>query len=302
MLSTLPVALTRTAFIELVRNLSVYEKAGNRAVHKPLLTLMALAHVQAGKGPKLLFPEIESRLHELIKEFGNTSITNAGTAHYPFWYLQNNGYWEVESADALLRRKGKGEPGLKTMRMSGARAGFTQQAYALLVEEPDLIQVLANVLLDEFPSTLRLDVILAVGLDGDFVVLASKRCAKIRDQVLRAYSYACVVCGFDGRMWKNPVGLEAAHIRWVHFGGPNQVSNGLCLCSLHHKIFDLGVLTIDSQSWQLVISSALNGLGSGVKALHELHGSKIRTPAMHGDFPLASHLEWHKKQVFRSEA
>ncbi|WP_426087902.1 phosphorothioated DNA-binding restriction endonuclease [Janthinobacterium sp. PSPC1-1] len=302
MLSTLPVALTRTAFVELVRNLNVYEKSGNRAVHKPLLTLLALAHVQAGKGPKLLFPEIESKLHDLIKEFGNTSVTSAGTAHYPFWYLQNDGYWEVERADVLPSRKGKGEPGLKTMRVSGARAGFTRQAYALLIEQPDLIQDLANVLLDAFPDTLRLDVILAVGLDGDFIVPASKRCGKFRDKVLRAYSYACVVCGFDGRMWKNSVGLEAAHIRWVHFGGPNHVSNGLCLCSLHHKIFDLGVLTIDSQSWQLVISGALNGLGPGVKALHDLHGSKIRTPPMEGDLPLAAHLEWHRKQVFRSGA
>lgn len=175
MLSTLPVALTRAAFIELVGNLKVYEKSGNRAVHKPLLTLLALAHVQAGKGPKLIFPEIELKLHDLIKEFGNTSVTSAGTAHYPFWYLKNDGYWEVERADVFPSRKGKGEPGLKTMRVSGARAGFTRQAYALLIEQPDLIQDLANVLLDTFPGTLRLDVILAVGLDGDFIVPASQR-------------------------------------------------------------------------------------------------------------------------------
>lgn len=295
-----PSILTRQLLVGMIKNLGVYKKSGHRAIHKPLLTLIALAHVQAGKGPKLLFPEIEQKLHELIKEFGNTSNTYSGTAHYPFWYLQNDGYWEVENAESLLPRKGKREPSLRTLRAANARAGFTQQAYSLLISKPDLIQEMANILLEEFPSTLRLDVILAVGLNGDFNIPASKRCPQFRDKVLRAYSYACVICGFDGRVWKNPVGLEAAHIRWVHFGGPNEVSNGLCLCSLHHKIFDLGVLTIDAKTLQLVVSGALNGLGSGVKELHLLHGSRIRTPPIENEAPLAAHLTWHRTQVFRS--
>ncbi|GAA3773075.1 hypothetical protein GCM10022403_005280 [Streptomyces coacervatus] len=41
-----------------------------------------------------------------------------------------------------------------------------------------------------------------------------------------------------------PVGLEAAHVRWWACDGPDDVDNGLCLCSLHHKLFDKGVLGI----------------------------------------------------------
>ncbi|MBT3074843.1 HNH endonuclease [Streptomyces sp. COG21] len=41
---------------------------------------------------------------------------------------------------------------------------------------------------------------------------------------------------------RRPVGLEAAHVRWWSHDGPDEVDNGLCLCSLHHKLFDRGVL------------------------------------------------------------
>lgn len=38
------------------------------------------------------------------------------------------------------------------------------------------------------------------------------------------------------------MGLEAAHVQWHSQNGSDDVSNGLALCSLHHTLFDLGVL------------------------------------------------------------
>src|SRR4030095_7862418 len=40
------------------------------------------------------------------------------------------------------------------------------------------------------------------------------------EEVLRAYAYACAVCGFDGALGRNPVDIEAAHIRWHSPPGP----------------------------------------------------------------------------------
>jgi putative restriction endonuclease len=31
-------------------------------------------------------------------------------------------------------------------------------------------------------------------------------------------------------------------VRWFNFDGPDDLDNGLALCVLHHKLFDLGVL------------------------------------------------------------
>jgi putative restriction endonuclease len=38
------------------------------------------------------------------------------------------------------------------------------------------------------------------------------------------------------------VGIEAAHIRWFNFGGPDELTNGLALCFRYHKHLDRGVL------------------------------------------------------------
>lgn len=49
------------------------------------------------------------------------------------------------------------------------------------------------------------------------------------------------VRGFDGSIGRVAVGLEAAHVRWWAFHGcPDELANALCLCSLHHRLFDRG--------------------------------------------------------------
>ncbi|WUL76086.1 hypothetical protein OHA62_20950 [Streptomyces sp. NBC_00343] len=51
----------------------------------------------------------------------------------------------------------------------------------------------------------------------------------MRELVLTAYEYQCAFCGYDSRIGAVPVGLEAAHVRWWAFDGPDDVGNGLCL-------------------------------------------------------------------------
>lgn len=256
--------ITREQFLQAIRGIGVFERNGQRAVHKPLLTLLALSRFQAGNTNKLIFPEIEQQLHGLIMEFGTTGVSNSPKAHYPFWYLQTDGFWEVENASLLSPRKSKSttaEPTITSMRINKVAAGFTNEVVSLLGSDPALCHEAAQIVLaNTFPSTLHLDVLIAVGLDGDFVLPATKRDNRFREEVMRAYSYTCVVCGYDGRIDRNPVGIEAAHIRWVNVGGPNKVSNGFCMCSLHHKLFDMGALTIDASNLHIVISKAFNGL------------------------------------------
>jgi putative restriction endonuclease len=133
---------------------------------------MALAHVQAGKGPTLTFPEIEAHLHELITKFGTTGASNAVKAHYPFWYLRNDGFWQVENAESLASTKAKGtkaEPTVTTMRRNRVRGGFTPEAYRLLDEDPKFIDEIAQKILTKwFTVSVHHDVLVAVGLRGAF--------------------------------------------------------------------------------------------------------------------------------------
>jgi putative restriction endonuclease len=294
--------LQRNAFLQAIKRISVFERNGQRAVHKPLLTLLALARFQAGS-TRLVFPEIEQQLQGLIMEFGTTGTSNTPKAHYPFWYLQTDGFWEVENAALLSPRKAKSasaEPTITSMRANRVTAGFNAETVKLLTGDVALCHEATQIILSNaFPNTLHLDVLIAVGLDGDFVLPATKRDNRFREDVMRAYSYTCVVCGYDGRIDRNPVGIEAAHIRWVNVGGPNKVSNGLCMCSLHHKLFDMGAITINANSLEIVVSKSFNGLGPPAQQLHGLSGKKIILPVAQDEHPHSAHLDWHMRQVFR---
>jgi hypothetical protein len=58
----------------------------------------------------------------------------------------------------------------------------------------------------------------------------------------RLYDRQCAFCGFS-----MPFALEAAHIKPWPFCTPGErllASNGLLLCSVHHKLFDAGLITL----------------------------------------------------------
>ncbi|BDR35198.1 hypothetical protein PDY_22460 [Photobacterium damselae subsp. damselae] len=55
-----------------------------------------------------------------------------------------------------------------------------------------------------------------------------------------------VYSGFGLALDRVSIGIEAAHIKWKQYSGPCEVSNGLALCSIHHKAFDRGAIILDS--------------------------------------------------------
>ena len=66
----------------------------------------------------------------------------------------------------------------------------------------------------------------------------------------------------DLQTWDS-VGLEAAHIKWHAYYGPDEVSNGLALCTLHHKASDLGGISL-LDDLRLVVSDDLHGQNRAV--------------------------------------
>jgi putative restriction endonuclease len=120
--------------------------------------------------------------------------------------------------------------------------------------------------------------------------------------VLVAYEYRCAMCGWDGRLDSTTVGLDAAHVRWWAMGGPDVTSNGLCLCTMHHKLLDVGVLGLTSDL-RLAVSQHFVGRGQTAEDfVTSLIGSELRKP-QGGESPVAAaHIEWHTDQVFQSPA
>jgi putative restriction endonuclease len=65
--------------------------------------------------------------------------------------------------------------------------------------------------------------------------------------VVSAWGHQCAFCGYAVQLDNSDLGLEAAHIRWFQFGGPDTTDNGLACCSIHHHPCDRGGITISDQ-------------------------------------------------------
>jgi len=107
---------------------------------------------------------------------------------------------------------------------------------------------------------------------------------EFRQRLLCAYGSRCAVTGCDA-----VEALEAAHIVPYQGKDTDHVSNGLILRSDVHTLFDLGLLTIDADSWTVVLRSELLGTTYG-----QLHGKRISLPVATTDIPSGDALRLHR--------
>ncbi|MFI1013802.1 phosphorothioated DNA-binding restriction endonuclease [Streptomyces sp. NPDC020965] len=292
-------------WIERVGNLRQWSQNGARAPHKPLLMLYALGRFRRGPEEALRYSDIESDLAELLQDYGPPRRTSPA---YPFHHLTSDDVWEVRTAD------GAGSPGtgVRVLRDSGAEGRLAVGLREALGVDPWLLGRLSQLLLDiHFPPSIHADIAAAVGLELELAggtalvtrtVPERRRAAELRGRVLVAYEYRCAFCGFDGSIGRVPVGLEAAHVRWWAFEGPDTLANCLCLCSLHHKLFDRGAMGLDADR-RITVSREFVGRGDVARSqVLGLTGRALLGPQGGSDRIAPEYVRWHTTQVFRGEA
>lgn len=285
-----------------------FQQAGRRAPHKPLLILLALGRIATTGSSRLDWTEVERDLAQLVTEFGRPNgPQGAQAAAYPFTRLRADGVWTL-SRDVSDDRLGD-------LREGPIHGQLDDSLERALRDDPALLQQAAvQVTLGQFPATMAADILQAVGLDpenpaagpGQPQSLATtngadrQRSAKWRTAILLAWDSSCAFCGYDGMLGGSPVGLEAAHVRWFNFNGPNTPDNGLALCSLHHKLLDrgaLGFITPDT----IAVSATFTARGPVARSIYDLHRQRLR-PRPGTSMPANEHVHWHRNEVFRAPA
>lgn len=84
-----------------------------------------------------------------------------------------------------------------------------------------------------------------VPTERQYALVSTRRVLRdmnFRDRVLTAYGHRCAMCGIQLKL------LDAAHILpAAHPGSTDETSNGVSLCTLHHRAFDRGLVTFDGR-------------------------------------------------------
>lgn len=222
--------------------------------------------------------------------------------------------WEIPG-DASLSLTSSNDLMVSELRERDVKGGFPPAVQTLLQSDPELVRTaIRGLLAEHFPWSLHEEIREAAEIHRDWhlaehaVVPWPQRSRSVRerdpafrDEVLRQYERRCAICDFDVRLDNRTFGLEAAHIQWHSHEGPDQVSNGLALCVLHHKALDRGALGLRGAGTGLyvLISSQVGGSSPATRELLDLQGKPVRPPQKPELAPSPMFVAWHRKQVFR---
>jgi putative restriction endonuclease len=282
--------------------LHTWKRGDRRAPHKPLLLLLAIGAWQSGRA--LDWHIVKAELSQLLKQFGTLGTPSP---QYPFIRLQNDGLWVV---DGFADFKGDAKVTELTRINPGARLA-PSVIDDLQANPTRLHEVVSELLYSHFPDAMHDAILEATGIQLGVVAVPGietstpavdgssrrHRDPEFRVEVLNAYNYQCAVCGYGARMNDGVVGLEAAHIQMHACNGPDTVTNGLALCSLHHTLFDYGAFTV-TPSLNIEISTRINGPGAQDE-LYSYSSKEIWRVRNDELLPHPDHLNWHREEIFK---
>jgi putative restriction endonuclease len=281
-----------------------------RAPHKPLLLLWLFGQFAATGSSAASYEQAEAPVSQLINDFGPPVASPSAArqrAAMPFVHLERD-LWDLR--DATGQEIGPEAPERRAWLLGRGAVGRLRPPVERLLADPKNLAAAARLLLDlHFTPVLAELICAAVDLDVPALDLAGNggaaRSSRLRprrrgfaEEVLRAYAYQCAMCGFDGALGRYPVGIEAAHVRWHSQQGPDDLTNALSLCALHHALFDLGVLGI-TQDRRIRVSSLYVARNKAGLAVDALAAKPLLIPGPQQPAVDVIHISWHDRQVFK---
>jgi putative restriction endonuclease len=295
---------------ELMQRLSGLRRAQigeQRAPHKPLLLLWLFGRFATTGSTLATYAEAADPVSQLINDFGppvKSPALERQRAAMPFVHLERD-LWELRDGEGI--DIGPDAPERGRWLLDHAAVGELRPEVTILLADSTTLAAATRLLLDQHFTPLLSDMICSA-VNLDLAVLEAPqvsrtsvrrpRTAGFAEEVLRAYAYRCAMCGFDGRLGRNPVAIEAAHVRWHSQNGPDELANAVALCSLHHALFDCGVLGL-STDLRVTVSPlyvATSQAGSAVDALAGQPLLDVRPGQPSVD---VIYVNWHAVQVFK---
>ncbi|MFJ8040339.1 HNH endonuclease [Kitasatospora sp. NPDC096147] len=288
--------MNQLQLLDTLADLRQDRSCGEPAPHKPLLLLTLFGRLQSTRTSRVDYAEVRGPLSALITEVIGDGAevepsTVAGRAKRPLKHLEST-LWDDRGSHGVLR----------------------PEVERLLLDPENLDDAVALVLRRYLPEESWQHVLEATGLgtgspfERALQELSPRyrtstttervRETAFRSGVLLAYAHTCAMCGYWGLIAEKPVGIEAAHVRSHAEQGPDTVDNGLALCSLHHTLFDRGVLGL-TPARTVLVSPDYSARGDLGRAVEALRGAALAVPRASYPPVAEPFIRWHTEHVFR---
>jgi len=264
-----------------------------RAPHKPILFLYALGQWQQGN-KVLSWEQTQPILTKLLNQFGTPSRKQ--TPENPWGRLYKDNLWQLNPHAFEIN----GNFSAKVFKETQSTGQLSKEIQEYLSDRPEeLLHWVREILDDQFPPSQHDDIQLACGIStfGELLPNKRKRDPRFSFEILRNYGNRCAICGYSLQIDQQIIGLEAAHIQWHAFSGPDTVDNGIALCSIHHKLFDYGAFAL-SDDYTIIVSRRINGLS--INEIAKFHGSSILEHPVDFVYPNLKFVRWQRAQVLKS--
>ncbi|AOM83533.1 phosphorothioated DNA-binding restriction endonuclease [Salisediminibacterium beveridgei] len=278
------------------------QKKIGASLKKPLFLLLLISLIDQNKVKqnRFSFHLLEHELDMLIKSFGGRNY--ASRPEQPFNYLASSMIWEVRSpyGTGVIRDDKLSK---KVLRNAETYGYFNEDVYELLHASEKNRAIVSSFILKKFwPDTIQQDIKNMLGLPEGIVPGLDyydqrKRDPQFTIEVLSNYRNSCAVCGFSSVFNDTPFGIDAAHIMWHAYEGPDTKDNGLALCKLHHWALDRGIYTFQPRTYEITVSSQFRSSDNiSSNLITNLAGKKLRSSQAGG--PANEYIEWHHNNVF----
>jgi putative restriction endonuclease len=277
-------------WLERIARLRRATPAGERDPDQALLLLHLLGRLQRYGFQPVRFGEIEATFGRLLAEYGPPRPSRPAMA---FYHLPRD-LWEATAAD------GSALPGpdAGALRACDAAGRLTPAFGKELLADPALFGQVVRIVLDmNFEPSLHAELCAVAGVDS--APTGGGRDPVGRQRVLVAYACRCAFCGFEGWLGDTVVGLDAARLRWRAFQGTDDLTNCVCLCALHQRLLDKGVIGLTPGGMILVSRHFVGTTRTARDQVLALAGRLALAPQRGFPGPDGRNLDWHTRQVFR---
>lgn len=280
-------------------NLNIWKRGSQRAPHKPLLLLYALGKWSTGQRA-FEWLNCKKEVGVLIEQFGGSAKVEVSNA---FVRLRNDLDGKLWLVEGELVLGASDNPSVRALNEINNVARFHTDFEKEFSDRKKFDALVNQLLVEHFSETQYGDILSACGLGVNNVIQSNrlKRNPGFRQSVLDAYGHRCAICEYDIQFRTKIIGLEAAHLQWHNSNGPDQVTYGLALCSIHHKLLDYGAIGFND-NLELMAAKGLNGSLEQLDHLIYRHeGRQIALPRNSTEEPSVEYVRWQRKEIFKGQ-